>query len=363
MWRRTSGLSVLLLLGVIAEAALGCRYNVRETGFVDLGLERYFLFCFTGEDDDTAAEGTAAEVLRDSRVAFEAVSPSAREGHPASKYLEAVNGASRPAFVMVSPSESVHVIDDMEALEMAVASPLMKKIAENLAGAYGVVLLVEGDDDSANAKAREAAESAIEEIEKQLPYMPKPIERGPALLTLRRESVAGERTLLWSLGLEDESFAEPRAAVLYGRARWIGPLLKGDEITGRALYGFLALVGADCECGLDPTLLRGVGLPVRWGRDAQAVVARDLGFDPENPMVKTEVSQILHMQSAIYPWNVTAREDRAHVVDDLPVPFVEDTEVDSGFAWTSALLTFAGMAVAALLAAAFLLLRARRRKS
>jgi hypothetical protein len=34
-------------------------------------------------------------------------------------------------------------------------------------------------------------------------------------------------------------------------------------------------------------------LPVRWDEDIQAEAAKTLGFDPENPMVKMEISQIL----------------------------------------------------------------------
>ena len=45
---------LLLLLFAIGNfwprSCLACRYNVRETGFVDLGAERYLLFCYAGRN-------------------------------------------------------------------------------------------------------------------------------------------------------------------------------------------------------------------------------------------------------------------------------------------------------------------------
>ena len=39
--------------------------------------------------------------------------------------------------------------------------------------------------------------------------------------------------------------------------------------------------------------MRGPLLPVRWGGDLQSLARKNLGFDAENPMVKTEISRIL----------------------------------------------------------------------
>jgi len=99
--------------------------------------------------------------------------------------------------------------------------------------------------------------------------------------------------LLWSLGLDPTRITEPRAAVLFGKARWIGPLMKGAEISEPNLTGIFSLVGADCECDLDPTWIQGTRLPVRWEPKLHALVTKSLGFDPENPLIKIEVSRIL----------------------------------------------------------------------
>ena len=39
--------------------------------------------------------------------------------------------------------------------------------------------------------------------------------------------------------------------------------------------------------------MRGRMLPVKWDADRQTRLAKSLGFDPENPMIKLEVSRIL----------------------------------------------------------------------
>jgi hypothetical protein len=153
--------------------------------------------------------------------------------------------------------------------------------------------LIEGDAPEANAKARQAITGAIEQIRSQMKSMPKTIAEPPAMIVLGASARASEQILLWSLGLDPAPTPEPRAAVLYGRARWIGPLMKGEEITERNLAGILSFIGADCECGLDVSWTQGTRLPVRWDEGLHAQVTKSLGFDPESPMIKLEASRII----------------------------------------------------------------------
>ena len=57
--------------------------------------------------------------------------------------------------------------------------------------------------------------------------MPKVISEPPVMIVLNAESLPGEKVLLWSLGLGAATPAQPRAVMLYGKARWIGPLDEG----------------------------------------------------------------------------------------------------------------------------------------
>ena len=98
---------------------------------------------------------------------------------------------------------------------------------------------------------------------------------------------------LWSLGIDAETRTEPIFSVIYGRGRQIGQVLKGSDIEEKRLSNILRTIGLDCECGLDRSWMQGPMMPLKWDSDRQAVVANQLGFDAEDPMIKMEMSQIL----------------------------------------------------------------------
>jgi hypothetical protein len=74
--------------------------------------------------------------------------------------------------------------------------------------------------------------------------------------------------------------------------------MRGEEISERNLLGLLSAVAAGCECGFDSSRTRGTMLPIRWDEGMRGRAAKALGFDPENPMVKMEVSSILRTEYA-----------------------------------------------------------------
>jgi cell division septation protein DedD len=99
---------------------------------------------------------------------------------------------------------------------------------------------------------------------------------------------------MWALNLAEYAADTPpedaAAVVLYSRVRRMGPNLRGKELTPEFVTKFLSVIGADCECGLDRSWMQGTMLPIRWDSDTQKQVAAALGFDPEDPMTKTEIS-------------------------------------------------------------------------
>jgi hypothetical protein len=131
--------------------------------------------------------------------------------------------------------------------------------------------------------------------------MPKPIAHPPVLVEVDSESLSREKVLLWSLGLEPNDIDQPHAAVLYGRGRWIGPMFVGEQITEDNLAAVLFVIGADCECGFDHRWLQGTMLPAQWDEKLQAQAVESLGFDPENPMIKAEISWIVRRGYPVYP--------------------------------------------------------------
>jgi len=178
---------------------------------------------------------------------------------------------------------------------------------------------------------------AIDAIGTQMRSMPKAVAEPPAMIVLDAAALLQERILLWSLGLEATRTALPRAVVLYGRARWIGPVMKGEEISEPNLAGLLSIIGADCECGLDVAWTLGTRLPVRWEEARHAQVAKALAFDPESPLVKLEVSRIARRSSPPRTPSPSYQEpvlsaDRTPAAGDAPL--VDSLNVKSGSAGT-----------------------------
>ncbi|MCC6234001.1 MAG: hypothetical protein IT580_15255, partial [Verrucomicrobiales bacterium] len=81
--------------------------------------------------------------------------------------------------------------------------------------------------------------------------------------------------------------------VVFGRGRRVGEPLEGGLITQTVLQDRLALIGQDCECDLDRSSLQGPVIPARWDSSRQRAAATALGFDPENPLIRAEISRIV----------------------------------------------------------------------
>jgi hypothetical protein len=319
--------------------ALGCRYNVRQTGFVDLGIERYDFYGYVKNDTPADVvlcfEQVLKEKFADSNIRTEIINidqqkeppllPS-QEGAGAIKNLESLQIKSFPAGILVSPDGQTLAFSLTEpsrafkdTLEAAVGSilfsPKREEIVQQAIEAYSVVLLIEAADAAENQKAKAIAYTAIKSIEAQMDTLPKPTStpeadlsnassvRPPVLVVVDYKSLAQEKVLLWSLGLNAQEIAGPHIAVIYGKARWIGPMFNGEKITEDNLTRVLYIIGEDCECGLDQRWVQGTMLPVKWERKLQEKVAANLGFDPESPMIKMEIGSIVSrgMGGSSYP--------------------------------------------------------------
>jgi hypothetical protein len=105
--------------------------------------------------------------------------------------------------------------------------------------------------------------------------------------------LAAERVTLWGLGFDPEPADEPRVALVFGRGRRIGSPLEGPLITQTVVQERLVIIGQDCECELDREWMKGPLLPARWDAGRQQQALHSLGFDPENPLVRAEVSRIV----------------------------------------------------------------------
>ena len=185
------------------------------------------------------------------------------------------------------------------------SSVLVQQIKQKVVDNYAVVLLFESNYEAENGRAKSEIKKSINEIQRKLPWMPKEMKMPPALLSLANSQITDEPFLLWSLGIQKEEVKEPIAVIIYGRMRWLGPLFKGAQITSQNVSAILDFIGLDCECGLDKRWLLGTMLPVKWDKKIQQQVVKNLGFDPENPAVKMEMSRILSTGSSFpgVPWS------------------------------------------------------------
>jgi len=387
-------------------------YTVRDVGFVDIGTIPYRLYYYTREDIPETLTSTFKQisyaVLMDSNVKVEVINADQQNDHSAMEYLHFWDIKSFPAAILVSPegqslvlpiSAGQHLRNSSlaqganepfkeaiwSALEGVVSSPKRKEILQHIVKAYCVVLLIEGEDAAENKRTQEAVAGAIEEISKIMSQMPKPIKEPPRLVVIPPELFSQERILLWSLGVNKDEMSEPYLAVLYGRGRRIGPLLKGETITENGVFNILAVIGSACECGLDRKLILGTMLPLRWGEKVQSKVVELLGFDAESPMVKTQMSQILSMgtsfraedkgtvaplEGAFYGY----REEAVEFESEPTVAMIPPAQMrqpasavsapsETGLTFRVALFIVVGMVLLILAGGVFIILRARRRTS
>lgn len=290
-----------------------CAYNVRDVGYVDLGIQPYIFYGFVNDKTPEATISTFTSLsdatLLDTGVWAEVVNIDQQKDHPALKYLAPQKRESLPAAVLVSPdgrSLSIPVTQPgkpfrqtlLNALDNIVSSPLRKQLVKQLPKSFAVVVLIDGPKEQDNKTARQTATESIGVISEQMSFMPKPIFHPPVMMEINSKSIADEKILLWSLGLDiDEDPNTITVAVLYGRAKRIGPLLRGEQVNEYNLTTILSIVGADCECGLDRSWILGTPTPIKWDEQAQNIVAKNLGFDPENPMIKMEISRIIRIGS------------------------------------------------------------------
>ncbi len=294
--------------------ALGCRYNVRDLGFIDVQSEGYVLHWLVPEnaDQETMAKWRAGiqPVLSGSNIGWDAVPVDEVASHENSAHLNPAIDLPLPTGVLVSPDGfATNLFQDLprspgvdvavERIRGWVSSPTREAIASAGSRAFGVVLLIEGTDGEANKRAVTVIEEAFAEIAEGMANLPKEIVEPPALVRLPSSEVERERVLFWSMGLEPKAVEAPRAAIFYGRARWIGPLIEMQHLSVYNLTQLFWVIGADCECGMDLGWTRGTVLPLRWTEDLHATASESLGFDPDSPMVRAEALRILNRYSRV----------------------------------------------------------------
>ena len=73
----------------------------------------------------------------------------------------------------------------------------------------------------------------------------------------------------------------------------MGLVLRDERLDERSLTAIVNVIGLNCECGLDRKWMEGVMIPQQWDENVRRRLAEHLGFDPESPAIRVEMSQIL----------------------------------------------------------------------
>ena len=290
--------------------ALSCRYSVRDVAFAQLDPYSYRLFILT--DAKTAGETSqtlllaANKAFQDSNVLAETVRADDPKDRFARKYPDKHKITEFPALVLAYDEEHSLLLpspakDPRAAFEQALRSPMRDEITRRHLESYATVLIMEGMTGDENRQVRGMADQAVRRVTNQLKILPKEIKNPPVVSVLPRARFDEERILLWCIEEMDVRNQEPAVLVFHGRGRRVGPLLRGKEITEERLYNILATVGQDCECGLDRIWMQGRTIPYRFDKIMREKIARHLGFDPDSPMVKMEMNQILRIAPSSAP--------------------------------------------------------------
>ncbi|MCG8509273.1 MAG: hypothetical protein MI741_08600, partial [Rhodospirillales bacterium] len=264
--------------------------------------------------NQTVAAARAA--LSEANVSVSLLDESGGE-HPVSKFLsensEAANETATA--VVVSPGGQMASLPlegiSSDALDRdaffascrtLVESPVRGKIIPKLLTTYCTLLVVEGDDAAVNQRMAEATKAAVVQMNQSMELVDKPVQNGPFMTTIKRSQQEQERWLLWGVQLDEAARRDGAVAVVFGRGRRIGDVLAGPSVTQKSIFNILAVVGRSCECDLDRGWLYGQMMPHVWDIELRKAALRDLGFDADSPMVKSEISRILsHGAGAALP--------------------------------------------------------------
>lgn len=296
----------LIFACLISIDALACRFNVRDVGFVDLGSEPYRLFIFVPEGTPTSEmellESTAYATYLDSNVKASVLSPKDAFKGKAAQFVP--RELTQAQAVLVSPDgkQSLPVklsaegkplaVSAWDGLESVFDSERRNSVISKVYEHYCVILIMEGKNIEENQRIRDLANRVVKSISGQMYKLEKEIREPPVVEIISIKDFNSEKAFLWSMGITEIS-ETPQVAILYGRGRMIGPVLRDERLDERSLKAIVNTIGLNCECGLDRKWMQGTMVPQKWDEDLQKRFANQLGFDPESPAIRLEMSQIL----------------------------------------------------------------------
>ncbi len=284
-----------ILIFTFVGQAFSCRFTVREIGFSTLSSYNYSLVYIASRADlKKLSYPDLKNLLDDSNIGLLFLDPEIDQNHPALKAAIKA-GANFPQLILLSPDGRILLFDEPdldEVINEIALSPLSEIFISNFYNRFAYVLMVESNNADKNHQAKEILSQACADITNRMPNMPKQVKNGPAVLILNQDKLKNEKVILWSLGIEKIP-DNPIAFVIYGRGRIIGDIISYEDIIDNRVFQYLAMIGADCECGLDRKWMLGSQIPMNWPSSARQNLTDELGFDVDNPVIMAEMSYIM----------------------------------------------------------------------
>ena len=288
-----------LFLMLYVTTAEACRYTIREIGFSTLSRVTYVIYRI----DENSIEFPRQQALSfsNSNIKTYGLNTNEDKANPIVAFAKNQNIAL-PGYVLVDKEGRMLTMSEADyknnLKSSILSSPVQTHLLKNLPLNYASVILVEGTHAEENKKAKETILKSCERITNIMPNMPKQVDVGPDMISISKEQFQQEKVLLWSLGI-DKMPVEPIAFILYGKGRMMGEKITYDKIIDDSVYKLMAIIGADCECGLDRKWMLGYQIPLDWPKATRQGLSDRLGFDVDNPMVLTEMSRILAIENRV----------------------------------------------------------------
>jgi hypothetical protein len=286
---------ILSLVVSISLQIYACRFTVREIGFSTLSQDFFSLVIIDSSlSQDDQVYIRIRELFKKSNIRLLVLHPAVDQSHPAFLAARKAN-FSFPSRFLYSPDGRTLLLGDSNLEELAdsvLHSPLRKYLSQNFYTRFAFVLFIEGTNSEHNILADNILKVNCFKLTNRMPNMPRLVANGPEVLRISRGDFQKERILLWTLGIEHIP-PSPQALVIYGRGRIIGSVTDYPDIINDQVFRRLAMIGADCECGLDRKWMLGDQIPLQWTSANSQQLADELGFDVDNPIILAEMSHIL----------------------------------------------------------------------
>ncbi len=330
--------AVVLPKAVTPPSALACPYAIRDAGFIVREPNPYRLLVVVRKDTPGKKQlaawlAEAADLyLRDSNIEASVLDlddPGDTERRRMASLVVEAAPKEFPAAVLLSPRERVMVLPDpgLQAPSQETVSALVRKVAlsparddlaQHLVPHWCAVVLAPGKNASETSALAETIKAAARTVTGAATEMGQRISKTPYLLVLP-QGLTGEEVLAWSLGLDEGDTSRPRAAVVFGMARRLGPVLPADKLTSTLLVNLFRFLGKNCTCTSDPRWILGPAAPLLWGKSLQEQVRDRLGFDANNPAVlNTLAGAWLLLRNPKADWSSPNLEDLNRFAEGPP---------------------------------------------